>query len=786
MDDPERHDQGANNGYEGMPSDDDPIAVGGRANKKTTRRTFGGFSPLAGLVCISVVAAMGGIGYMLFPKGTRLPRGYCEAEHVPMSITPDLDAADGLDRWAELMVSNMTEEEKHRLLNGAGWWMFQQQRGYYIGNILAIPRLGLPSINMQDAMQGFRTTDAEMIGQVTAWPCALALAATWDPNDVWEWSRGIGQEFVAKGANVILGPSVNVHRVARNGRNAEYLSGEDPTLGKVLAEAYVRGAQEGAGVAAVVKHFTLNHQETNRQKVDSHADEQTRWELYYPPFEAAINSNVAAVMCAYNYVNGEQACSNQETLTGDLKGRMSFKGFVMSDWWALQDGKSAQAGDDEDMPGTDGYYSDQHLSQMPGARVDEMARRVLTGMGRAKAYTDADVARCRVGCDCDDFLYKKNATSPEHVALARRLATEGAVLLKNEKNALPLKPGSKVALVGSACDQHVDPYSIAGDWIAADYYAVGGSGRVLSRRAISVADGLKNRNIDLSVSPTDNIDKAKELMERSDVVIACGGATAAESFDRQHLRLDNEAFISAVVAAGAHQEVATVVVAFAPGTIVAPWSGNASSALLMFLSGQQTGHAAADLLMGKVAPTGKLPVTLPKKESDAIPPCEGTAPCMYTERLHGGWHVYDDKQVEFPFGHGITYTTFEYTVEQNWSRVADSDFVLEMGIIVTNTGSVAAADIPQLYVQFPEGTDGGTRPLQLRGFEKTPLLMPGIQSNLKFRLGVRDLSIWNSKLHAWTLVHGQFKTYVGTSSRDFRLCGSFLDTEGGSLYACDA
>ena len=252
---------------------------------------------------------------------------------------------------AKNIVLQMTEEEKYSILNGVGFISRLQEEGYYVGNEPPIDRLGIPSIKMQDAAQGFRTTDERMIGGVTAWPCSLAVASTWDVSRMEEWGHALGVEHRTKGANVILGPAVNVHRVAKGGRNAEYLSGEEPTLGVDLTKAYIRGVQ-AEGVMAVVKHFALNNQETSRNSVDSHCDERTMQEVYYPPFAAAVSEGVASFMCSYNLVNSTHSCGNDSLLSRDLKSRMGFEGFVMSDWWAIHDKGWQNYGLDMDMPGT--------------------------------------------------------------------------------------------------------------------------------------------------------------------------------------------------------------------------------------------------------------------------------------------------------------------------------------------------------------------------------------------------------------------------------------------------
>jgi len=233
------------------------------------------------------------------------------------------------------------------------------------------------------------------------------------------------------------------------------------------------------------------------------------------------------------------------------------------------------------------------------------------------------------------------------------------------------------------------------------------------------------------------------------------------------------------LARAASLEVPTAVVALAPGAVVLPWRDNATALLMLFLSGEATGDAAADILMGVASPSGRLPITLPASENDAIRPCPARAACEYFEELHGGWHVYDQTEVAYPFGHGLSYTSFRYSVARDWrAGVSDDDAVL-LDVQVTNVGDREGADVAQLYLSFPP--DESRRPKWLlRGFGKSPVLAPGQSHNVSFALRRRDLSVWNTVVHAWTVAEGSFGAFVGTSSRSARLCGGF-DSSGGNF-----
>ena len=760
---------------------------------------------------------------------------------------------------AEQLVALFSRDDKLRLVQGVGWRGWVKQPGFYVGNILGVPRLGVPSINMQDAAQGFRTIDPRMVGQVTSWPCALALAASWDPGLARKWGQALGQEFRAKGANVILGPSVNVHRVARNGRNAEYLSGEDGALGAPLADGYVRGVQ-GEGVAAVVKHFVLNSQETHRSAQSSDASDRTLWEVYYPPFEAAVRAGVASVMCGYNRINGTYACGNAHVLRRHLKLQMGFEGWVMSDWWATHSTHAAASGVDQNMPGSDRYFdayslgrleerrapraaavgfSDQGISaaaekareaeaeaaaaaaaaataaekaaataaaekaaEVEAYDLDDMARRIVGGMLGAGAWA---APLCTAGCDCHESLYAVNASRASHTDLARQIATESVVLLQNDGGHLPLTPGLTVALLGSACSatNAVDQ----NDWTAGNYYTVGGSGRVIGPYAVSVRAGLEARGVTLIVEERDDIDAAKRAMRDADVVIACGGATSTESRDRPSLKLDQHDFLVALSKSMLTHPL--IILAMAPGAVLTDWAREdtngegaqgAQAVAAMFLGGQESGHAWAAVLMGDVSPSGKLPVTFPLREEDTIPPCEADH-CVYTEGLHVGWRGLHGKDVAYPFGHGLSYTTFAlswlqppaalYTAPPAAGRTGGGQMVrskgegasndcawpqscLELRVAVTNSGTVhSGAEVLQLYLSYPEAA--GEPPLVLRAYSKTAVLAPGESAEVRFSISRRELSIWSEEIvpaaaaglrGGWQLVTGGFTAHVGTSSRD--------------------
>lgn len=461
---------------------------------------------------------------------------------------------------------------------------------------------------------------------------------------------------------------------------------------------------------------------------------------------------------------------------------MGYQNWVQSDWWALRSTSAARHGVDQAMPGNDGYFYEYRLArEISDARLDLMAQRVLRGMLSSGAF-DSDT--CTPGCDaahrgCNHLMYEANATSAAHVALARRIGAESAVLLKNTANVLPLSPAATVALVGSACSRAHSIDVEREDWTAADYYVVGGSGRVVSDRAVSIRAGLEARGVRLRVSPTDSLDGALRAAAGSDVVLACGGAVTTESRDRPTLRLDQHALLSALSAAAGLPPL--VVAVLAPGAVAtAPWHEGAAAVATLFLGGQETGHAWADVLLGldslgrPFAPSGKLPVTFPREDADAVAPCPSShIDCVYSERLHVGWRGLLHLDVAFPFGHGLSYTTF------SCSALAVAQPARTVSVRVRNEGERAGAEVVQLYIRYPAAA--GEPPLTLRGFEKTRVLAPGAEQAVRFELSERDLSIWDEGVGdsgAWRLVLGTFGVLVGTSSRDLPLEGELVVTGG--------
>lgn len=701
------------------------------------------------------------------PPGSSSPLydGACTYQAVATTAIRSWDEAKAL---ALKTLAVMTPDEKISLLQGVGWHWVQEQywydlsKGWYVGNTPAIPRLGIPSLNMEDAASGFRTYWKEITGTVTVWPSLLCIAATWDPDAVRDFAIALGQEFAAKGANVILGPSVQVHRVALGGRNFEYIAGEDPYLGSVLAPPYVEGVQS-QGVMAVMKHWIFNDQETNRGSQSSIVDSKTAWELYYPPFQASIDAGVGAAMCSYNKVDGIYSCSNKEQFD-ILKNRLGFEGFVQSDWWASHNLSIAE-GLDQEMPGIGPYnagvfFNHEALTEVHKSSpqvIDESARRILAAIYKLNLGA---TAKCTPP-NCQDFMFSK-VTSDAHLALARRLAREAVVVLKNDKTLLPIDPRrvKKIAIVGKAADTgSFDPNGVGqsadgGDWATGDYFSGGGSGHLAAADVVTPLEGLSSRaktaGISVVSSPSNDLQSALSASNQADVTLVIGGTSSGESRDRSSLHLDGgfDDLVFNLASSSSCKNI--IVVAMAPGTILMPWKDVASGILLLLLGGSESGAALADIIFGDQPPTGRLPLMIPLTEDDTVRPGLGDD-VVYSEGMRTSYRNPNFKAA-FPFGFGLSFTNFTFTAPVVVPCPASAEtgrraLLSCISIQVTNTGSTASRAVPQLYLELPSES-GWPVPL-LKGFKKTSLLPPQQSEEVTFQLTVRDCSYFDAVLDDW-------------------------------------
>lgn len=643
--------------------------------------------------------------------------------------------------------------------------------GTYTGNVPANERLSIPALKMQDGPQGFRSTEnTGGTGTSTAWPSALTIAASWDQDLLNRWATAMAEEFGAKGANMALAPGIGIARVPTAGRNFEYLCGEDPSLGAMLVRPVVRGIQD-QGIIANAKHYINNEIETHRMLVSSNVDERTRFELYYPPFQAATEEGVLSVMCSYNRINDVYACQNEETLN-HLREQLGFKGWVVSDWTATKStAKSLHAGMDMEMP-IGVFYSSLKLEislkagEISMEEIDKSVYRVLYAMKAIGLFDRAPSG--------DPMA---NVTSDAHNALAREISAKATVLLKNEGNVLPLIAdtlGSCIAVFG-------DQNTISG----------GGSGSVSAPYVITTTQGLinaltsANSKTEVIYNAGTDLTEAASLAAQCSTAIVMATTTSCEGSDRKDLSLGNnqDELITTVAAANKR----TIVALDVPGAVLMPWADLVPAILVAWMPGQEAGNALADILFGKVNPSARLPVTMPNKDNEIAFtkeefPGTGFPPeAAYNEQLLIGYRWYDAMNVvpRFAFGHGLSYTSFEYKnlhvrkLSEKFSlarsmakpELPSTPHVL-VEFILQNTGAFDGAEVAQVYLQYPEAAKEPVR--QLRTFTKQQLAK-GESSTITLTLSKRDCSIWDVTSHRWQVVSGEYTVFVGASSRDLRL-----------------
>jgi len=647
---------------------------------------------------------------------------------------------------ASLLVSAMTFNELATMVAAGS--------GSYVGNIPNNSRLGIPAINLQDGPAGI----GDGVNNVTAFPAPITIAASWDVALSRQYGSMMGAEARGKGVNVLLAPMMNDARVYEDGRNFEG-SGEDPRLSGAMAAAEIQGIQS-QDVVATAKHFVCNDQETQRMLVSADVDERTRQEVYYPAFRASVRAGVGAIMASYNRINSRYACES-EALNGTLKKLWGFNGFVMSDWGA---GFSTVAGVNNglDMDMYSGGFASSLLTNaiqsgnVPSSEVTGMVQRTLTSMFQFGLFDNPTAGNL-----------SSNVTGTAHAQFARNAAAEGTVLLQNNGGLLPLNTSSihSIAVIGSVAS--VSPISTGA-----------GSAGVNLPYNITPLAGITSRaggGITVSYSQGDgaSISAAAQVASNSDIAIVCVGQQTSEGSDRSSLSLPNgqDALVSAIAAANPH----TIVVIYSSSTMLMPWANQVAAVLFAWYPGQENGNALAQVLFDDVNPSGKLPVTIPVS-ANQVPASTSTqwpgllGHATYSEGLQVGYRWYDANNItpRFPFGFGLSYTTFGYS-NLVVSAVSPSGQV-QVGFDLTNTGTHAGAEVAELYLGFPAAA--GEPPKLLKGFQKITL-SPGQTQHLTFNLDWEDLANWDATARGWIVTPGTFQVMVGASSRDIRLTGAF-------------
>jgi beta-glucosidase len=642
----------------------------------------------------------------------------------------------------------MTVAQKVSLLTGA-------PGSRYVGFVAAIGSLCIPALKLEDGPAGV----GDGMTGVTQLPAPVDVAATWDTSAERTYGRVIGSEQAAKGTTVDLGPTVNIVRDSRWGRAFESM-GEDPYLTGAMSAADIRGVQS-AGVMAMVKHFAVYNQETNRNTPADDAIVSTRAmrEIYLPAFRAAVQQGAAAsVMCSYSYINGTAACQNPYTLSTVLRHQDSFGGFVTSDWGATHStAASANAGLDMDMPGGDRYFGRALRSAVSSgsvntATLNSMVSHVLTEMFAFglfdKPATGSPAA---------------TATNARDRAAATALAEEGTVLLKNGGNVLPLGSADRsVAVIGA--DASSSPQT-----------AGGGSARVTSSGTVTPLQGItaaapSGVNVRYNSGSSDG--SAAALAKSSSVAIVFASYPESEGSDLTSIDLGTaqDSLISAVAAANPR----TIVVLNTGSAVTMPWLSSVAGVLEAWYPGQQDGTAIASVLFGHSDPSGHLPVTFPASLSQV--PASSTAQWPgtggtvdYSEGMDVGYRWYQASHLTplFPFGYGLSYTSFSFSKLTIGSLTAGG--AATVTATVTNTGSRAGADVAQLYVRDPAAS--GQPPEQLQGFQRV-YLQPGASRQVTFRLTQQNLQYWNTRKNGWATSTGSYGISVGDSSANLPLAGS--------------
>jgi beta-glucosidase len=655
---------------------------------------------------------------------------------------------------AKSLVAEMTLEEKTKMLSGDGWWRTH-----------AVERLGIPAISVSDGPHGLRKVEGgglQTSVPATCFPTASAIASSWDTELIREIGVALAEECQANDVQILLGPGVNMKRSPLGGRNFEYFS-EDPVLAGRLAVAYIQGVQS-LGVGTSLKHYAANNQEFERMVTSSNLDERTLREVYLPAFEIAVKEGQpSSVMAAYNSVNHVFATENSWLLQDILRTEWGFAGFVVSDWGAVHDGVAGViAGLSLEMPGSGSYHQNKvlqavHAGKIPLTRLDEVIVPLLAVVLKAKAF------------------HRVNTTfDPErHDILARRAAAESVVLLKNAGNLLPLNfnESKTVALIGG--------------FAKTPRYQGSGSSQVNPTRISSAYDELAKlagKNVVLSYSAgfteegstTDElIDAAVQQAKTADVVLLFAGLPGnyeSEGIDRSSLDLPaaHNRLIESVLSVQPN----LVVVLMNGSAIALPWADRVPAIVEAWLGGQAGGGAIADVLTGRVNPSGKLSETFPVRLEDAPSYPEFPAKnreANYGEGIFIGYRYYDVRNAKplFPFGFGLSYTTFSYSNLRVTPAVVTDTENISVEVTVKNTGKVSGKEVVQLYVR--EEQPRVVRPeKELKAFAKVAL-EPGEEKTVNFRLQARDFAYYDVMRRGWLVKPGDFVILVGASSRDLRL-----------------
>ena len=673
----------------------------------------------------------------------------CVTQHSQSGITPVRGPWQNQSlppgERAELLVQQMTLDEKISQVHMVDTKEHPRE-------VAGVPRLGIPPFKITNGPLGAGPGDTKPALPATALPAALALAASWDPNLAREFGEIAGKEVVDHGDDLIEGPGLNITRVPQNGRNFEYF-GEDPFLSGQMGVAEVEAIQQ-QGVIAEIKHFAANNQETNRKTVNEIIDERTLREIYLPAFETVVKeADPGAVMAAYPSVNGQFCSENIHLLDDILRDDWGFMGFIQSDYTGTRNAvRCARAGLDLAMQPI--HYSGEVKTaitngQITKAQVDLMVERRFTQMFKFGMF--------------DYTRSPQPIPAKEDGAVARSIAEQCAVLLKNDGNTLPLDANT------------IHSIAVIGPYANVPSTGGGGSSAVKPLYTITPLAGITNRvgtNVIVMFNSGTNVAAAAAIAKSADVALVIVGNKDSEGRDRPNLSLTNkqDALIAAVAAANPK----TIVVLKTGGPVLMPWLDQVPAILEAWYPGEEDGNVLAALLFGDVNPSGKLPMTFPRTESQVPASSPEQYPgvktnVIYSERMLVGYRWYDARNAEplFPFGFGLSYTTFAVTNLNVTPFSPDENVTVSLD--VSDTGARAGAEVVQVYVAAPP--DAGEPPKQLKGFSKVEL-KPGETRHVIITLDRRAFSIWSLKAGEWVLAPGVHQILVGTSSRDLPLQSS--------------
>lgn len=657
-----------------------------------------------------------------------------------------------MERDVKAIVKQMTLEEKAGMCSGKDFW-----------HLKGVERLGIPEVMVSDGPHGLRkqAEEADHLGindsiKAVCFPTACATACSFDRDLLFEMGQRIGDECQAENLSVILGPAVNIKRSPLCGRNFEYFS-EDPYLASQMAAAHIKGVQS-KNVGTSIKHFAANNQEHRRMSCSSEIDERTLREIYLGAFETAVKEGKPdTVMCSYNKINGEFASENHWLLTEVLRDEWGFEGYVMSDWGAVNDRvKGLKAGLELEMPASGGHTDQEIVDAVRNGELDE-------------AVLDTAVERIlNIVFKFTDNRQEGKFDKEEDHKLAAKVAEESMVLLKNE-GILPLpKEGKKIAFIGKFAQK--------------PRFQGGGSSHINSFKVTSALDVVKEitevtyaQGYDVQEDKTDQalLKEAVRAAEEADIAVIFAGLPdlfESEGYDRSHMRMpdcQNE-----LIREITKVQKNTVVVLHNGSPVEMPWADDVKGILEAYLCGQAVGQAEVNLLFGISNPCGKLAETIPYKLSDNPSylnfPGDGQT-VEYKEGVFVGYRYYDTKEmpVRYPFGYGLSYTTFEYRdLQVSSGEMKDTD-TLKVSLKVKNTGNRAGKEIVQLYVA--DKTGAASRPVkELKNFTKV-FLNPGEEKTVEMELDKRSFAWYCTAIHDWYAATGEYEIIAAASSKDIRL-----------------